>query len=276
MKSYPPVYKQLLQHILKGRLLVVAGPSLLDDKALASETAAQLSAMAEKLQVALVFKSAYKRVNSTVADEFTGLGAEPALKHLKSIGKKHGIPVQTDVYNELDVFVAAKYADILQIPAYLFRDTSLLEAAARTGKTVNIRKGMTIQGGSMAEAVLKVNRKGSNAILLTERGTMLGYEEVVVDFRNMLKMLKNHVPVLLDLSNTVDPGPAHPLEDDLLEKALVLGKAAVAAGAAGITLDAHANTAIARASAGYCFQVSAIEPIIKELAHLKKCLHQHT
>jgi len=270
MKSQQPIYAKLLQDSSEGRLLVIAGPSLLDDKALASSTAEQLAGMSERLKISLVFKAAFKRVNSATGDEFTGLGAETALKHLKAIGKAYHFPVQTDVYNELDVFVAAKYADILQIPAYLFRETTLLEAAARTGKIVNIRKGMTIRGGEIAEAVLKAHRKGSSTILLTERGTMLGYGDVVVDFRNMQPMLKNNVPVLLDLSNTVAFPPAETKESDLLQRALILGRGAIAAGASGIVIDAHSHPAIARESSGYCFNVSELEPLLEELAEIKK------
>jgi 2-dehydro-3-deoxyphosphooctonate aldolase (KDO 8-P synthase) len=270
MKNHPPIFRKLLQESSEGRLLVIAGPSLLDDKALASATAAELAGMSQRLNISLVFKAAFKRVNSATSDEFTGLGTETALKHLKAIGKAHNLPVQTDVYNELDVFVASKYADILQIPAYLFRETTLLEAAARTGKIVNIRKGMTISGDEMAEAVLKIHRKGSNTILLTERGTMLGYGDVVVDFRNMQPMLKNNVPVFLDLSNTVAYPPTETKESDLLQRAFILGKGAVAAGASGIVIDAHSHPAIARESSGYCFHVPALEPLLKELAEMKK------
>jgi 2-dehydro-3-deoxyphosphooctonate aldolase (KDO 8-P synthase) len=272
MKAFNFSFQKLAQRLRDGELLIIAGPSLLDDKQLASETADQLQTMAASLGVILIYKSAFKRVNSAVSDTFEGLGAETALKHLKAVGKQYQIPVQTDVYNELDVFVAAKYADILQIPAYLFRETSLLEAAAKTGKVVNIRKGMTIKGREMAEAVLKINRKGASHIILTERGTMHGYEDVVVDFRNMMVMLKNNAPVLIDLSNTVALRNPEIQEYDALQTALTLGKAAIATGACGVVLDAHSRPAIARASAGYCFQVTALESVIMELADFKRTL----
>lgn len=254
-------------------MLLIAGPSLLDDKALASDTAGQLHDLCHRLHIRLIFKAAFKRINSGVAEAFTGLGAEPALKHLKAIGKMYNIPVQTDVYNELDVFVASKYADILQIPAYLFRETSLLEAAARSGRTINIRKGMTIKGIEMGEAVHKINRKGSNQILLTERGTMMGYDDVVVDFRNIFLLLKNNLPLFLDLSNTISVSDDITKETEILHHAALLGKAALAAGVCGIILDAHAHPAIARESAGYCFQTSKLEPLLTALVSFKKKMH---
>lgn len=272
MKQAGFSYPKLVQRLNDGGLLLIAGPSLLDDKQLASETAQQLHEIAANTGVFLIFKSAFKRINSAVHDSFEGLGAETALKHLKSIGKHHQISVQTDVYNELDVFVAAKYADVLQIPAYLFRETSLLEAAAKSGKVVNIRKGMTIKGKEMAEAVLKIRRKSASNIFLTERGTMHGYEDVVVDFRNMMVMIKNNAPVLIDLSNTVAHRNADISEAEAIQTALTMGKAAIAAGASGIVLDAHARPAIARSSAGFCFQASSIEPIILELSEMRKTL----
>lgn len=272
MKEVYFSYRNIVREISNGMLLVIAGPSLLDDKALASKTAEHLCEICKRLNIILIFKSAFKRINSAVAQEFTGLGTETALKHLKSIGKLHQIPVQTDVYNELDVFIAAKYADVLQIPAYLFRETSLLEAAGKTGKCVNIRKGMTINGFEMTEAVHKIHRKGGSCIFLTERGTMHGYNDVVMDLRNLMVMLKNNVPVMIDLSNIVASG--HPVlsEQDALQTALVLGRASLAAGAAGFIIDAHANPAIARSSAGYCFQVNSLEPVLSELADLKMTL----
>ena len=272
MKEIKPSYRSMIQDINDGKLQLIAGPSLLDDKALASATASELNDICKNLNITLIYKAAFKRINSAVADEFTGLGTETALKHLKAIGKQYQIMVQTDVYNELDVFVAAKYADVLQIPAYLFRETSLLEASAKTGKIVNIRKGMTINGHEMAETVLKIHRKGGSCILLTERGTMFGYNDVVMDLRNLMIMIKNNLPVMIDLSNVVAAGQPAISENDALQTALVLGKASLAAGAAGFIIDAHARPAMARSSAGYCFQASALEPLLSELAVFKKTL----
>lgn len=265
-------YQQLLSSIQEGVLVLIAGPPQIDNKALASETAKQLAVLCSSLDINLIYKASFKRVDSSIADEYSGIPAEAALKHLKQIGKEFKIPVQTDVYNELDVFVASKYTDLLQIPAYLFRDTSLLESAAKTGRIVNIRKGMTIRGAEMADAVQKIRRRGSGSIILTERGSMHGYDDVIVDIRNIMTMKRNNVPVFADLSNTVPDAGNTLSEQEALQTATVLGRAAIAAGASGIILDVHTNPAMTKKPEGYCFQVSSIASMLSELSDLRKRL----
>ncbi|MFO7721712.1 MAG: hypothetical protein R6V49_00670 [Bacteroidales bacterium] len=272
MISRNELYEKLRQKT--GRMTLIAGPPMLDNKELAAETAEQLTTLCSRLDISLIFKAAYKRVNSTMAEEFSGLGAEPALKHLKQLGKTFQVPVQTDVYNELDVFIAARYADVLQIPAFLFRDTSLLEASAGTGKIVNIRKGLTIRGSEMSEAVQKIRRKGGSAVFLTERGTMHGYDDVVVDFRNIVTMSRNNVPLFLDLSNGIPETTGPVSEQAMLNTAFQLAKGALAAGADGIMITAHAHPAMATASEGYCYPVSILEPILEGLASFKQLLNR--
>lgn len=270
MNQYSTLYRKITDTGNSSKLLLIGGPPLIDNKTLASETAQQMSEVCKSPDVQFIFKSAFKQINSSINEEFSALPAETALKHLKQIGKELNIPVQTDVYNELDVFVAAKYVDILQIPAYLFRDTSLLQACAKTGKIVNIRKGMTIRGGAMEDAVQKIRRKGSGNILLTERGSNYGYEDVVVDFRNIMEMSRNNVPVLIDLSSAIAAKVSGMSEQEALQTAMVIGKAAIAAGVRGIILDVHSNPAMTKKPEGYCFRVSAIAHLLDELSKTQK------
>lgn len=270
MNQYSTLYRKITDLGNSSKLLLIAGPPLIDNKTLATETAQKITGICKSLDVELIFKSAFKHINSTINEEFSGLPAETALKHLKQVGKELSVPVQTDVYNELDVFVASRYVDILQIPAYLFRDTSLLEACAKTGKVVNIRKGMTIRGSAMEEAVQKIRRRGSGNILLTERGSNYGYEDVVVDYRNIMAMSRNNVPVLIDLSSAIAAKASGLSEQDALQTAEILGKAAIAAGVKGIILDLHSNPAMTKKPEGYCFKVSAITSLLEELSRTRK------
>ncbi len=254
-----------LNHKQSGNFIFIAGPLIIENKEMPVEIARVLQEITNDLEIPFIFKASYKRINSALDEEFKGIGAEPALKLLKEISQQFKIPVQTDVYSEMDAFVAAKYADVLQIPAFLFRDTDLLNAAAKTGKYVNIRKSITSHGSEMSQAVSKVRRSGYNNILLTERGTMVGYHDVVIDYRNIAFMKRNNTPVLLDISSALSNKDRQDDKNSAYETALLLSKAGFAAGINGITIDTHLKPGLAKNRNTWYMPLIEVEGFLRTL-----------
>ena len=178
---------------------LIAGPCVVEDEALTRSIAEKISAICDKLKIPFIFKASFKKANRTSTDSFTGIGDETALNILKKTGNDFNLPTLTDIHESGDAGLASKYVDVLQIPAFLCRQTELLVAAAKTGKHINIKKGQFVSGEAMKFAVDKVRKAGNNNIMLTERGTMLGYGDLVVDFRNIPTMKQHGVEVVLDV-----------------------------------------------------------------------------
>ena len=194
-------------NFLKGlrpdRFFLMAGPCVIEDETSPLFIAETLKNICQKLDIPLVFKGSYRKANRSRLDSFTGIGDEKALKVLQKIGKEFELPVVTDIHAAEEASMAAVYVDILQIPAFLCRQTDLLVAAAKTGKTVNIKKGQFLSGEAMGFAVEKVRQSGNDKVMLTERGSMFGYQDLVVDYRNIATMQKFEVPVILDVTHSL-------------------------------------------------------------------------
>ncbi|HPT21282.1 MAG TPA: 3-deoxy-8-phosphooctulonate synthase, partial [Bacteroidales bacterium] len=173
-----------------GNFLLIAGPCVVEGEEIVFEIAERLTVLSEKYSIPFVFKSSYRKANRSKGDSFTGIGDIKALRILADVRKRYSVPVITDIHNPEEAAVAAEYVDALQIPAFLCRQTDLLVAAARTGKCVNIKKGQFLSGSSMRFAVEKVKESGNNNVMLTDRGNMFGYQDIVVDFRNIPIMQK--------------------------------------------------------------------------------------
>src|SRR5450756_2149612 len=186
-----------------GNFLLIAGPCVVESEEIVFETAEHMKKLSEKYMIPFVFKSSYRKANRSKGDSFTGIGDIKALKVLAEVRRKYSVPVITDIHNPDEAAMAADYVDILQIPAFLCRQTDLLTAAAKTGKWINIKKGQFLSGSSMKFAVEKVREFGNNNISLTDRGNMFGYQDIVVDFRNIPIMKQIGVPVIMDITHSL-------------------------------------------------------------------------
>jgi 2-dehydro-3-deoxyphosphooctonate aldolase (KDO 8-P synthase) len=249
-------------------LLIIAGPCLVESEDLVMHTAEQLKKTAKKLPIQLVFKSSYKKANRTSLQGFSGLGMEKALAILEKVKKTFNLPILTDIHTELEAPIAAEVADILQIPAFLCRQTDLLLAAGRTGKVVNIKKGQFLAPEGMYKAAEKVAATGNTQILLTERGTTFGYESLVVDMRSLPIMAKSGYPVIFDATHSVQiPGGQASFSGGQPEFILPLARAAVATGAVkGVFMEVHPNPEKALSDAQSQLPLDNFESVAGELA----------
>lgn len=231
------------------RLLVVAGPCVVESAELLRTVASHLIKECNSRPIQLVFKSSYRKANRTSAFSFQGIGDEPALRALREIRTEFGIPVLTDIHSDHEAAIAAEYVDVLQIPAFLSRQTSLLEAAAVTGKVVNIKKAQFMAPEDVIKAAGKVVEAGNDNIWLTERGSSFGYHDLVVDFRGIVIMKKSGYPVLFDATHSVQRPSIGIESGGQREFASPLARAAMAAGADGLFFETHPDPASALSDA---------------------------
>ncbi len=265
----------LLKHKDKGNFLLMAGPCVIENETMPLEIAGKLADLSDRLEIPLVFKASYKKANRSRLDSFTGIGNERGLKLLKKVRSTFNIPVVTDIHSETEAYVAAKYVDILQIPAFLCRQTDLLVAAAKTGKMVNIKKGQFLSGEAMKHAVQKVRNAGNNNIMLTERGTTFGYQDLVVDYRNIPVMQRNNVPVILDITHSLQqPNQTEGVTGGKPDMISTIARAGIAAGADGIFLETHTNPAIAKSDASNMLKIDKLEGLLKQLIAVHRAINQ--
>jgi len=234
-------------------------------------TASFLTELAEKYSVPFIFKSSYRKANRSKSDSFTGIGDIPALEILAEVRKEFSVPVITDIHNPHEASIAAKYVDVLQIPAFLCRQTDLLVAAAMTGKWINIKKGQFVSGRSMRFAVEKIRNAGNNNIMLTERGNSFGYNDLVVDFRNIPEMKSIGVPVIVDITHSVQqPNQESGVSGGRPEMIETLGRAAIAAGADGVFMETHPDPASALSDGANMLKLTEMEKLLAKLVAIRK------
>lgn len=264
-----------LQHVDSGNFLLIAGPCVIENETIPMKTAEKLVSISDKYKIPLVFKASYKKANRSRIDSFTGIGNEKGLKLLKKIRNTFQIPVITDIHSETEAYIAAKYVDILQIPAFLCRQTDLLVAAAKTEKIINIKKGQFLSGESMHHAVQKVRNAGNNNIMLTERGTTFGYQDLIVDFRNIPIMKRNNVPVILDVTHSLQqPNQKQGVTGGQPDMITTLAKAGIAAGSDGIFLETHPNPAIAKSDGANMLKLDDLEALISKLIPIYQMINE--
>lgn len=252
-----------------GCFFLMAGPCVIEDETLPIHIAEELVKITGKLGIPFIFKASYRKANRSRLDSFTGIGDEKALKVLGKIRDTFGVPVVTDIHSVEEAAMAAEYADILQIPAFLCRQTDLLVAAAKTGKVVNIKKGQFLSGESMGFAVDKVKLSGNDKVMLTERGSMFGYQDLVVDFRNIPIMQGFGVPVVLDVTHSLQqPNQASGVTGGQPEMIGVIAKAGIAAGADGIFMETHPDPAHALSDGANMLQLDRVETLLGQLLDL--------
>ncbi len=260
---------EVLYAQLKSKPFVIAGPCVLESLELGLEVARAVRAAAEKYNLFAVFKSSYDKANRTSGNSFRGPGLSKGLDWLALIREETGLPVITDIHEPTQAAPVAEVADILQIPAFLCRQTSLLEAAGQTGRVVNIKKGQYVSPRDMEPAADKVMRTGNNRVLLTERGTFFGYNNLVVDMRSLSIMGSFGVPVVFDATHSVQlPGGQGQCSAGEREFVFPLAKAAVAAGAHGVFLECHPDPDKALCDGPNSLYLDQLPLLFKQLAAL--------
>lgn len=268
---YPKI--QNLQYTETDNFFLIAGPCVIEDDKSPFAIAEQLVTIAERLRIPLAFKASYRKANRSRIDSFTGIGDKEGLEVLQAIRNRFGIPVVTDIHCEEDAAMAAPYVDVLQIPAFLCRQTSLLQAAAQTGRCVNIKKGQFLSPEAMAYAVEKVNHFGNDNIMLTERGTTFGYQDLVVDFRGVPLMQKNKVPVIVDITHSLQrPNQPSGVTGGNPEMIGTIARAAVAVGCDGIFMETHPNPAVAKSDGANMLRLDLVEPLLKVLLKIRRAI----
>ncbi|MDY0098409.1 MAG: 3-deoxy-8-phosphooctulonate synthase [Bacteroidales bacterium] len=263
-----------IKYANEGNFLLIAGPCVVENEEITYGIAEQINRLSDKYKIPYVFKASYRKANRSRADSFTGIGDVAALRILSGIRSSFGIPVITDIHNPEEADIAAEYADILQIPAFLCRQTDLLIAAARTGKWINIKKGQFLSGSSMRFAVEKVTAAGNNKILLTDRGNMFGYQDLVVDFRNIPIMQHTGFPVIMDLTHSLQqPNQDAGISGGNPEMIETIGRAAVSVGADGIFIETHPEPSTAKSDGANMLKLTFLESLLKKLTALKSVVN---
>jgi 2-dehydro-3-deoxyphosphooctonate aldolase (KDO 8-P synthase) len=260
-----------------GNFLLIAGPCVVESEDVVFEIAEYLVKLSEKYQIPYVFKASYRKANRSKADSFSGIGDLKALKILAEVRKRYSIPVITDIHNPNEAVIAAQYVDALQIPAFLCRQTDLLTAAGKTGKWVNIKKGQFLSGASMKFAVEKVRETGNQNIMLTDRGNMFGYQDLVVDFRNIPLMQKNGVPVIMDITHSLQqPNQESGVSGGNPEMIETIGKAAISVGSDGIFIETHPDPLSAKSDGANMLKMSGMDELLFKLIEIRKTINSFT
>lgn len=252
---------------------LMAGPCVVESEKGALEIASTISEICQKLQIPYVFKASYRKANRTSASSFTGIGDLKALEILQQIRAVYKVPVVTDIHTAEEAKLAAPYVDILQIPAFLCRQTDLLMAAAETGKIVNIKKGQFLSGAAMRFAVEKITGAGNEKVLLTERGTTFGYQDLVVDFRNIPWMQEIGVPVVMDVTHALQqPNQTSGVTGGNPQLIGTLAKAAIATGAEGLFIETHPNPSLAKSDGANMLPLNQLQSLLEQLIKIRKAI----
>lgn len=271
----PPFLKELFanQQYDENNFFLIAGPCVVENEELLLEVADKVYSICKRLGIPYVFKASYRKANRTSANSFTGIGDNTALHLLQKTGKHFGLPVTSDVHAHDEASVAANYIDILQIPAFLCRQTDLLVAAGNTGKIVNVKKGQFLSGPAMKFAVEKIRSTGNDKIILTERGTTFGYQDLVVDYRNIPWMQEHNVPVVMDCTHSLQqPNQTSGVTGGNPQLIGTIAKASIAAGADGIFIETHPNPSVAKSDGANMLQLNLIENLLEQLVKLRMAL----
>ena len=262
-----------LKYLDSGNFFLIAGPCAIEGKEIVFEIAEKLKAITDKFQLPFIFKASYRKANRTKLNSFTGIGDKPALEILKRVGDELDIPTLTDIHNTDEAKMAADFADVLQIPAFLCRQTDLLLAAGKTGKPVNIKKGQFLSGAAMRFAVEKVRSTGNDKIILTDRGNFYGYSDLVVDFRNIPEMQSNKVPVVFDVTHSLQqPNQSSGVTGGRPALIETLAKAAIAVGADGLFIETHPRPAEAKSDGENMLPLDKMEVLLEKLIKIRKAL----
>ena len=253
----------------------MAGPCVIEGEDIALSIAERIATICQKLEIPVIFKGSYRKANRTRLDSFTGIGDEKALKILQKAGQTFGVPVVTDIHDASEAAMAAAYVDVLQIPAFLCRQTDLLVAAAETGKIVNVKKGQFLSPEAMQFAVQKIKDSGNTNILLTERGTTFGYQDLIVDYRSIPKMQTFGTPVVMDCTHSLQqPNQSSGVTGGDPAMIGTIAKAAIAVGADGLFIETHPDPKNAKSDGANMLHLDNLEGLLKELVLIKSVLQK--
>ena len=264
---------QLFQHQSydKKNFFLIAGPCVVESEELVMEVADKVSGICRNLGIPYVFKASYRKANRTSSSSFTGIGDDNGLHLIRKVGDTYRLPTTSDIHAHDEAAPAAKYVDILQIPAFLCRQTDLLVAAAETGKVVNVKKGQFLSGPAMKFAVEKIKKAGNNKIVLTERGTTFGYQDLVVDYRNIPWMQEQGAPVVMDCTHSLQqPNQTSGVTGGNPQMISTIAKAAIATGAEGLFIETHPNPAIARSDGANMLRLDLLQGLLEQLVKIRK------
>ena len=262
-----------IKYTNSGNFFLLAGPCAIEGELMAMKITERIIEVTDKLKIPFVFKGSFKKANRSRLDSFTGIGDEKALKILDKVRKEFKIPTITDIHKESDAVMAANYVDILQIPAFLARQTDLLVAAANTGKTISIKKGQFMSPSAMKHAVNKVVNSGNKQVMITERGSMFGYQDMLVDFRGIPEM-QNYAPVVLDITHSLQqPNQNSGVTGGKPELIETIARAGIAVGVDGIFLETHHDPNIAKSDGANMLKLDYLESLLTNLVALRQVVN---
>lgn len=271
--------KDFLKQLFAGQsydeknFFLIAGPCVVESEELLIEVASNVSRLCQNMGIPYIFKSSYRKANRTSGSSFTGIGDEAALALVRKTGEAFHLPTTSDIHAHDEAAPAAEYVDVLQIPAFLCRQTDLLQSAAMTGKIVNVKKGQFLSGESMKFAVEKIKSAGNEKIILTERGTTFGYHDLVVDYRNIPAMQALDVPVVMDCTHSLQqPNQASGITGGNPQLIGTIAKAAIAAGADGLFIETHPDPACAKSDGANMLRLDKLEALLTALVKIRKAV----
>ena len=256
-----------------NNFFLIAGPCVVENEDLVMEIGDKVSTLCKNLGIAYIFKASYRKANRTSANSFTGIGDDTGMELIKKVGAHFKVPTTSDIHAHDEAAIAAKYIDILQIPAFLCRQTDLLLAAAATGKIVNVKKGQFLSGASMKFAVDKIRLAGNDKVMLTERGNTFGYQDLVVDYRNIPAMAENGVPVIMDCTHSLQqPNQTSGVTGGNPQLIETIAKAAIATGADGLFIETHPNPDQAKSDGANMLPLDKLAPLLEKLVRLRRAV----
>jgi 2-dehydro-3-deoxyphosphooctonate aldolase (KDO 8-P synthase) len=260
-----------IKHTDSGNFFLLAGPCAIEGEEMALRIAERVVEITNKLEIPYIFKGSYRKANRSRIDSFSGIGDEKALKILRKVSETFDIPTVTDIHAADEAAMAAEYVDVLQIPAFLCRQTDLLVAAAKTGKVVNIKKGQFLSPEAMQFAVKKVRDMGNDEVVLTDRGTMFGYQDMIVDYRGIPTMQQFDVPVVLDITHSLQqPNQSSGVTGGKPELIETVARAGIAVGADGLFIETHFDPGNAKSDGANMLHLDHLEGLMTRLVELRK------
>lgn len=263
-----------LKYTQSGNFFLMAGPCAIESEDMAMRIAEKVVNITSKLEIPYIFKGSYRKANRSKGSSFTGIGDEKALKILEKVGKTFNVPTVTDIHESAEAAMAAAYVDVLQIPAFLCRQTDLLIAAAHTGKVVNVKKGQFLSAGSMKFAVEKIVEAGNDRVILTDRGNTFGYKDLIVDYRGLPEMQSFGVPVVMDCTHSLQqPNQSSGVTGGKPELIATIAKAAIAVGADGLFIETHPDPANAMSDGANMLHLDHLEDLLEKLIRIRKAVN---
>ncbi|MCK4678221.1 MAG: 3-deoxy-8-phosphooctulonate synthase [Bacteroidales bacterium] len=262
-----------IKNLESGNFFLIAGPCVIENKKTPFEIASSIKKITDHLQIPFIFKASFKKANRSRIDSFTGIGDVAGLKVIQAIGRELSIPTLTDIHSPEEAYLASDYVDVLQIPAFLCRQTELLVAAAKTEKPINIKKGQFLSADAMRFAIEKVRSAGNKKIMVTERGSMFGYHDLVVDYRNIPIMKNFGVPVILDVTHSLQqPNQPSGITGGRPELIKTIAKAGIAAGVDGIFIETHPDPSNALSDGANMLKLDLLEDLLSKLIKIRKAI----